>query len=73
MTTQKSDNPMITHEYTCKMCAKLVSITAPKSNWDAYASGALIQNAFPMLDLNAREIMISGICGQCFDEAFSNG
>ena len=64
---------METCEFTCISCGKLVSITAPASNWEARKSGARVQDAFPALDADAREILTSGICGECFDEMFSDG
>jgi len=33
-------------------------------------NGMHIQNAFPYLDSGQREILISGICGPCFDKIF---
>ena len=32
--------------------------------------GELIQNAMPYLSPDEREILISGICGRCFDEMY---
>jgi len=32
--------------------------------------GELIQNVFP--EIEDREIMISGICGECFDKLFAD-
>jgi len=32
--------------------------------------GELIQNALPYLSADERELLISGICGGCFDKMF---
>jgi hypothetical protein len=56
---------------TCKKCGEEVEIPA---NWDevnAWATGnQLIQHALPKLTVAEREILISGICGVCFDKMF---
>ena len=38
-----------------------------------WEGGELIQNAMPYLSAGEREILISGICGRCFDEMFGEG
>ena len=32
----------------------------------AYKNGALVQNAFPFLTADERELLISGICSKCW-------
>jgi hypothetical protein len=36
----------------------------------AYEAGELIQRAMPDVSEDERELLISGVCGQCFDELF---
>ena len=51
-------------------------VTLPISNSDLTKfrkSGKLIQNFFPKLTPGEREILISGICGKCFDKMFPEG
>lgn len=61
---------MMTMMKTCIFCGKPQHITAPDEAWIAWNAGAKVQNAFPMLSLDEREILISGICGKCFDAMF---
>lgn len=35
---------------------------------NAWAAGKLIQEVFPMVDSVGRELLISGICGRCWDK-----
>lgn len=37
---------------------------------DAWRRGELIQNALPHLPAGDREVLISGMCGDCMDEMF---
>lgn len=59
--------------YTCKVCGNEISIHFPYTEDELnrriyrWKAGALIQTVFPELDADARELMISGICGVCFD------
>lgn len=43
--------------------------TAAEQNWK---NGALIQNAFPTLDCDAREFIMTGITPEHWDEMFKN-
>lgn len=57
---------------TCKRCKKRVSFVVWADDWDAWKSGELlIQDAFWYLTAGEREILISKICGKCFDEMFN--
>ena len=50
-------------------CPKCVGST---SGYEAYKNDALIQNAFPELPPEERELLISGICNDCWNEMFSD-
>ena len=56
---------------TCKKCKSSISIPLKLEDVEKYREGALIQDAFPYLDENQRELLMSGICGTCFDKMFS--
>lgn len=65
----------MTVEYTtkaCPICHQSVTLQLDKEALEAWQSGTLIQKAFPDLDLNTRERMISGYCGPCFDGMFKD-
>lgn len=52
----------------CHLCKTEVKISAPEEGWKAWTRGtAHIQEALWMLSVDDREILISGICGKCFD------
>ena len=46
-------------------------ITVGNADLDSWQNGALIQDAMPYLSADEREILISGICGECFDNMFA--
>ena len=57
----------------CPMCGKTstIKLDAKKTKlfgagMKAYKNGALIQNAFPFLTADERELLISGICSKCW-------
>ena len=52
----------------CKETQHLTVGTADLTNWE---NGELIQNAMPYLTADEREVLISGICGTCFDNMFA--
>ena len=54
--------------YYCKFCNKEVVITVDEEDIKKYENGALIQDAFPYLTPDEREIMISGMCGDCWQK-----
>lgn len=55
----------------CLECGEPVTMEVNESDLDRWLSGnALVQDAFPYLSADDREILISGICGKCFDKMF---
>ena len=55
---------------TCIICVKQKTIQVNKSDYTEYNNGKLIQLAFPYLNSNDRELIRSGICGDCYDSIF---
>ena len=55
----------ITLETVCPFCGVVNFITVNKDDYDAWRNGELVQNAFPYLDADEREMLISGICPDC--------
>jgi len=54
---------------TCSNCRKEHTLTVTAAgyrDWDQ-GRGAYVQVAFPELDPGQRELLVSGICGPCFD------
>jgi hypothetical protein len=57
---------------TCPQCGKYYSETVQTTMYDAWAADRLlIQRAFPEMDEDMRELLISGECGSCFDKLFA--
>lgn len=56
---------------TCPLCGRTSFVTVDPVGFDAYRAGALVQDAFPRLSADEREMLISGICPECWDAQFS--
>ena len=56
----------------CFSCNKLVSFEVSEEGYDKYIKGAHVQNAFPNLSAELREMFLSGICPTCWDEMFKD-
>ena len=55
----------------CRCCRQAVEIFVNVDDYNQWQNGKLIQDAFPYLSVDEREILISGTCGPCFDAMFS--
>lgn len=51
----------------CPVCQKKEVIVLVKEQYDLWKAGAFIQDAFPELDPDVREQLITGTCGTCWD------
>jgi hypothetical protein len=57
----------------CTKCGKEYTIEATDKQLKMLHSGEYhIQDIFPDISPDIREIFISGICGKCFDEIFKD-
>ena len=63
---------IISRKYTCRFCGKEITVQAEEEKFSRLDAGAHVQDVFPDLGVNYRELMISGICGECFDQIFEN-
>ena len=54
----------------CLQCESTHQIEVHESDYYDWRSGMPIQEAFPYLSIDEREILISGICGSCWDKIF---
>lgn len=66
-----NNEEMLTIGVMCYVCKKVYAITLPKKGLIAWKTGILIQNAFPELDADTRELLISHICAPCFNTMFT--
>ena len=55
----------------CKECQTVFDIPVTMAQINEWRSGTLIQKVMPDLSADLRELLISGICGKCFDEIFA--
>ena len=61
---------MRTIEITCHNCKKHFSITMTDQQYKDYNEGCYVQEIFPEKTADERELLISGMCGNCFDNMF---
>lgn len=62
----------VTIDRKCWMCKTDHVIAVEYLDWVGWKfQGVYAQNAFPFLDDGQRELLISGTCGPCFDEMFT--
>lgn len=54
----------------CRCCGKEHILNVANDEYNAYMNGALVQNAFPTLPPEYRELLISGLCENCWDKVF---
>ena len=63
---------MITIYTQCPYCGKETPITVDEKEYLKWQSGELIQNAMPLLTPAEREMLITGICQECWDEMYKD-
>lgn len=62
---------MITLETVCPFCGQVTEVLVYEDDYYAWRYGdKLIQDAFPYLTANEREMVKTGICGACWDAMF---
>lgn len=54
----------------CRMCGTWHSLTVSESDYYAWLDGEYVQNAFPYLSPNERELLISHTCANCWASLF---
>lgn len=61
---------MITLELKCKYCNKIHKIPVFKEDLEKYNKGKLVQECFPYISTEYRELLISGMCPECWDNLY---
>ena len=56
----------------CPICRGITIVEVEEADYQRYANGALVQDAFPYLLANEREAIISGICTDCWEKMFGS-
>lgn len=54
----------------CFMCSKAGKVTVDLEGYELYNAGVLIQDAFPDLSDDVREMLITGTHPECWDAMF---
>lgn len=63
-------SPLMKIEIQCIKCHDIFTVNCYREDYAKWKDGELIQNAMPYLDANMRELLISGICGGCYENLF---
>lgn len=64
-----SDDMLALEQY-CSACRKRFLISVMRQEYISWKRGVPIQNAMPKLEKDQRELLISNVCGLCFDKMF---
>jgi hypothetical protein len=59
-------------QITCNTCKTPYIMDVERADYEKRKEGALIQEAFPYLTADYRELFITGMCGKCFDNLFKD-
>ena len=71
--SNNSTDTIIVTSPTCYVCKENNKIIVDKSKYESWDSGdLLIQEAFPFLGPDEREIFMTGIHPKCWDKMFGN-
>ena len=63
---------MLEIQRVCPLCGAMNVIKVPKKGYEDWMYGKAIQFALPELSEDDRELLLSGICAQCFDRVFAD-
>lgn len=64
---------IVPFEFTCIMCNKTFVIMLDPRKLAQYRAGnGKVQDIFPDLSADERELIMSGICGECYDKMFGD-
>ena len=57
---------------SCPFCGQAHGVFVNEADYWDWDDGALVQDAFPYLSADDRELLISGCCSQCWDKYFGS-
>ncbi len=61
------------HNKSCPFCHRINTVRVDKYKWRRWMlDRELIQNVWPEMSADMREVMISGSCPACYDKAFKD-
>lgn len=68
----KINNKEVTIVTRCPFCGRANEVAVNEADYLDWQDGALVQNAFPYLSADEREMLISGICPTCWASTFGD-
>ena len=60
----------VTVYVNCPLCGEESQVQASPKGLEAWDNGELIQNAMPELSPSDRELLMTGICSDCWTSSF---
>jgi hypothetical protein len=57
---------------TCVECHEHTFVKVRKEQLDMFLAGAKVQDAFPELTIDIRELFLSGFCGTCWNDVMKD-
>jgi len=66
----KINNHEVTVITRCPFCGRANEVEVNEMDYLDWQDSVLVQDAFPYLDANEREMLISGICPTCWARTF---
>ena len=73
MIVKQGHQPCDMIQATCRKCKVSAEMPVNRQDVADWREGKYIQDAMPYLSADEREILVSGICGDCFDKMFGGG
>ena len=67
---EKINHKEVTIITACPFCGHANEIEVNEADYWDWQDGELVQNAFPYLSADEREMLISGICPTCWEKTF---
>ena len=71
MTAIPTGEKVFTVTRDCVFCAEHQVVSIPKVSYDLWKDGVFIQKAWPQGSAGDREMLISGVCSECWDSLFA--
>lgn len=68
--TMQSDNVLV-QTPRCRMCGQSSFVAVRACDLERYNAGALVQEAFPEMPAEKRELLISGVHAECWEQMWS--
>ena len=65
--TEDRESEVLSINCKCRLCQNEIIVHPRRDEWENYKNGQLAQVALKSLSADDREILISSICGKCFD------